>query len=460
MKANMIIALDQEIENLMGLYSTGSQEKVLTKAIALASLHPHSAKLLNIIASATFKLEKSINCLKHYDRALKIQPDLAEAHNNIGFVAGFMGNFPNALNHFKRAIILNPIYQEAYNNCGLALNNIGQHDKAISCFKMSMFASPGFVDAFTNLGITLSEIGREEEAISYFKKALKSKHRNARVHHNFGLVLYKLGRYKEAENHFILSSLKKSRYYLLRCQFLRGDQKLFHRTLDQLLQKNEVHPIIGSLCDRASQRFGILRKNPFCDDPIKNFKKIDLAQKYDFKEKFIKPISEILNHNQLSFKEQKLLKGGRQTDGNLFLNHQKTMSGIQDMINQEIDSYRRSPCRSHQSFIKNWPDKYKLLGWLIQMENHGELKPHMHDEGWLSGCIYINVPPKETAKSGNLVICLDDDRSSFNQDENTKKVIHVKTGDLCLFPASLLHYTIPFKSTEARVVMAFDVVPD
>ena len=106
MKANMIIDLDQEIENLMGLYSTGSQEKVLTKATALASLHPHSAKLLNIIASATFKLGKSINCLKHYDRALKIQPDLAEAHNNIGFVAGFMGNFPNALNHFKRAIIL------------------------------------------------------------------------------------------------------------------------------------------------------------------------------------------------------------------------------------------------------------------------------------------------------------------------------------------------------------------
>ena len=109
MKANMIIALDQEIENLMGLYSTGSQEKVLTKAIGLASLHPHSAKLLNIIASATFKLGKSINCLKHFDRALKIQPDLAEAHNNIGFVAGFMGNFPNALNHFKRAIILNQI---------------------------------------------------------------------------------------------------------------------------------------------------------------------------------------------------------------------------------------------------------------------------------------------------------------------------------------------------------------
>jgi hypothetical protein len=35
----------------------------------------------------------------------------------------------------------------------------------------------------------------------------------------------------------------------------------------------------------------------------------------------------------------------------------------------------------------------------------------------------------------------------------------VVTGSLCLFPASLLHYTIPFESEEERVVLAFDVVP-
>ena len=93
------------------------------------------------------------------------------------------------------------------------------------------------------------------------------------------------------------------------------------------------------------------------------------------------------------------------------------------------------------------------------MENYGKLAPHIHDEGWLSGCLYINVPPKESPTSGNLVVCLDDDGSSLNPDKNTKKIIHVETGDLCLFPASLLHYTIPFRSKEQRIVLAFDVVP-
>ena len=39
------------------------------------------------------------------------------------------------------------------------------------------------------------------------------------------------------------------------------------------------------------------------------------------------------------------------------------------------------------------------------------------------------------------------------------KIVNVVTGTFCLFPASLFHYTIPFKSDEERIVLAFDIVP-
>ena len=459
MKAYMINKTDRAIQNLINLYFTDSEEKALTEAIGLSILNPNSAEVLNIMASATFKRGRITNCLKFYDRALKIQPNLAEAHNNMGFVSSGLNDFSIACDSFKRAIILNPNYEEAFNNYGLALSIIGQQDNAVSCFKMSLYAYPDFFDALINLGIALTEIGREEEAILYFQKLIKSKYQDDRIHHNFGIALYKVGKYKDAEKQFIFSKLNKSKYYLLRCQFLRGDQKLFHKTLDKLIQKNEVHPMLGSLCDRASQRFAIKKKNPFCENPIENFEKIDLTKKYNFEMEFVTPVSKILNNRKLSFKEQKLLKNGRQTDGNLFLNYRKTLSGINSILEKEIEVYKQNPFRSQQNFIKKWPEKFKLLGWLITMESYGELAPHMHDEGWLSGCLYINVPPKESPRSGNLVVCLDDDRPSFNPDRNTKKIIHVRTGDLCLFPASLLHYTIPFRSKEQRIVLAFDVVP-
>ena len=43
----------------------------------------------------------------------------------------------------------------------------------------------------------------------------------------------------------------------------------------------------------------------------------------------------------------------------------------------------------------------------------------MHEYGWLSGSIYINVPKKKTVDSGNLVVCIDD------TDETNKKSIDV-----------------------------------
>jgi hypothetical protein len=86
------------------------------------------------------------------------------------------------------------------------------------------------------------------------------------------------------------------------------------------------------------------------------------------------------------------------------------------------------------------------------MKSGGNLIPHMHDPSWIRGSIYINVPPKIQTDSGNLVVCLD-------EESHHKKSINVVTGSLCLFPVSLLHYTIPFVSEEERVVLAFDVVP-
>ena len=99
------------------------------------------------------------------------------------------------------------------------------------------------------------------------------------------------------------------------------------------------------------------------------------------------------------------------------------------------------------------------------MQSGGKLKPHMHDSGWITGSIYINVPPKSKADSGNLVLCLrDDDHSLASGQQNSlasgqQSSIDVVTGSLCLFPSSLHHYTVPFDENEERIVLAFDVVP-
>ena len=53
---------------------------------------------------------------------------------------------------------------------------------------------------------------------------------------------------------------------------------------------------------------------------------------------------------------------------------------------------------------------------------------------------------KNSSDDGNLVVCIDENSALTDDEERLKKTIDVYTGALCLFPASLLHYTIPFKS--------------
>ena len=94
------------------------------------------------------------------------------------------------------------------------------------------------------------------------------------------------------------------------------------------------------------------------------------------------------------------------------------------------------------------------------MKSGGELHPHIHDEGWLSGSIYISVPQKVNVNSGNLVLSLGEDSDVIDKAKNTKKIVNVFTGSLVLFPASLTHFTIPFEAEDERIVLAFDIRPN
>jgi hypothetical protein len=161
----------------------------------------------------------------------------------------------------------------------------------------------------------------------------------------------------------------------------------------------------------------------------------------------------------VSYKAQGLLTNGIQTAGNIFSQGKVTNTEIRSIIHAEIEKYRIQFKDSEEGFIKSWPTSYEIKGWLVCMQSGGKLAPHMHDKGWITGSIYINVPPKSETDSGNLVLCLSDQDHVLGVEQSQQSIIDVVTGSLCFFPSSLHHYTIPFEEKEERIVLAFDVIP-
>ena len=162
--------------------------------------------------------------------------------------------------------------------------------------------------------------------------------------------------------------------------------------------------------------------------------------------------------NGFRIENSPLLINGYQTSGNLFDIQNESTKKIQETIRFEIEKYRTSFKSSEEGLIKKWPTEYSLYGWLISMKSGGELQPHIHKQGWLSGSIYINIPSKLQGDSGKFVVSVGEEKDATGERRNEKEIINVVTGSLVLFPASLTHYTIPFDSEEQRIVLAFDVI--
>ena len=93
------------------------------------------------------------------------------------------------------------------------------------------------------------------------------------------------------------------------------------------------------------------------------------------------------------------------------------------------------------------------------MKSGGKLSSHMHPDGWVSGSIYVNVPGPSSPEDGKLVLSNFDREGGPITRHADDQIIDVGTGSMCIFPSSMYHYTIPFESTEKRLVFAFDVIP-
>ena len=356
-----------------------------------------------------------------------------------------------------------PKHPLAWKVLGVIFTQTGRKVAAANANQVAVELSPQDAEAQCNLAVTLQELGRLDEAEVSYKQAIALKTDYAEAHYNLGMMLKELGRLDEAAASYTQVVALKPDYAeahnsLLTCLYSLDNRSLFIDQLDYLINQGKVSSLIGSLTCRSALKYGLQRSNIFCEDPLKYILRTDLNTQYDFKEIFVKKARFILDEKKLLNRKQPLLIEGYQTFGNLFDIENDFTEKIQKTIRLEIEKYRLNFKDSEEGFIKKWPTEYVLNGWLISMKSGGELLPHIHEEGWLSGAIYINVPPKSKNDSGSLVVSLGEEKDATNTRINVSKIINVVTGNLVLFPGSLTHHTMPFESEEERIVLAFDVI--
>ena len=131
----------------------------------------------------------------------KVNPDNALAHLNLGSaLLEVPGRVPDAISEYQRAVRIYPNYAEAHNNLGAVLLQSGRTTEAVAEYRAAVRLDPDYPDAHSNLGGALSRIpGRLSEATAELETAVRLDPENARRRAALGNVLLQMpGRVFEA----------------------------------------------------------------------------------------------------------------------------------------------------------------------------------------------------------------------------------------------------------------------
>ncbi|MDH4235466.1 MAG: sulfotransferase, partial [Gallionella sp.] len=113
--------------------------------------------------------------LSSFRTALKIKPDYAEAHNNLGNTLKELGNLDAAAESYRRALEIKPNHTETLTNLGNVLKDLGQAKDAAASYRRALEIDPAYDKALLGVSQLYAISGKMDEAEVMVKKALAIK---------------------------------------------------------------------------------------------------------------------------------------------------------------------------------------------------------------------------------------------------------------------------------------------
>jgi TolB-like protein/DNA-binding winged helix-turn-helix (wHTH) protein/Tfp pilus assembly protein PilF len=133
------------------------------------------------------------------ERALELDPNLATAHSEMGWIY-WRGewDFPAADKEFRRALELNPGEAKAHEQYSLYLKSQGRYSDALRESDLAIKLSPLESFSFANAGTLLGLMQRYDSSMQHFDRALQLAPDEAYVHERLGAALLWQRKYEQA----------------------------------------------------------------------------------------------------------------------------------------------------------------------------------------------------------------------------------------------------------------------
>ncbi|MDA9160263.1 tetratricopeptide repeat protein, partial [Rhodobacteraceae bacterium] len=175
MSYNEQVSDSQELDLQQCIYFFN--EEKFTEAIilgeALAQKLSTVPMVYEILAAANLSLGNDGETIKYYRKLLRLNPNHADAYNNLGKIYYEKGNFLKAIENYQEAVKAEPSFADAHYNLANSLKQIGKLKEAFHSYQASLEINPKDTEVLTIYGDALRDFGKFEKAIECYTKILK-----------------------------------------------------------------------------------------------------------------------------------------------------------------------------------------------------------------------------------------------------------------------------------------------
>lgn len=157
------------------------------------------------LAVALIRLDRKKEAIERLERALRILPTSAEAHNDLAVLLAERREFDRAISHYESALRARPGWARAELNLGIAYANRRDFARAIERYRRAQRARPDWPEVSANLVIAHEHLAAIEEqrqnrdqAIAHWQEALKIDPTRNEARNRLAIALMTSRRYDQA----------------------------------------------------------------------------------------------------------------------------------------------------------------------------------------------------------------------------------------------------------------------
>jgi len=441
-----------------------------------ASAMPQEPRAAFRYGTAAFLIGDYDSAVEGFAEAVRRDPQWAEAWNNLSAAHGKLKDYPQAIAAARTALQLRPQAAASHQALAALLSNLFDREslnEGLRAAGQALQLDPNLAEAHRDASILLRKLDEPVRAETHARRAAQLAPLDADTIDTLGEQLLVNGKTADAVATYRAAAAHGLATHALRRQhgiaLLRhGQPQAASDLLGAVLAEEPddqraiahlgVALAAGGRVDAAVELLGLQR----------HVYAVPLAPPDGFADAaafHAALAADIRRHSQQRWEPAGLAARNAYLSGDLLADRTPAIAGFEQRLHQAIERFIEA-CRTRaldardDVFLRNVPRRHKLHVWATQAAERGYIDTHIHEESWLSGAYYVELPAAIHAEDMTHAGWIEFGRPYANLPawpDHALRTICPQVGTLLLFPSYLFHRTLPYGGAGERISISFDL---